>query len=163
MNRRTSSTQLIEQAIQGFLYYKSAEGLTDRTIDSYQRTLSQWSNYKGVLKITQITSRDIFAYLTYLRTDYVPHRFSGEVRNLSPKTIHNVWITLSSFFNWASKEYQFSNPMKEIPPPRFQDAPVTAFTEDEVRHMLKACLYTKDAETVYRRRFVMRRPTASRD
>jgi len=163
MNRRTSSTQLVERAIQGFLFYKSAEGLTDRTLDSYKRTLSQWADYTGTVKITQVVSRDILAYLTYLRTEYVPHRFSGEIRNLSSKTIRNVWITLSSFFNWASTEYQFANPMKEIPPPRFQSAPVSAFSEEEVRRMLKACLYTKDADTLFRRRFVMRRPTASRD
>lgn len=163
MNRRPSSTQLLEQSIKGFLYFKSAEGLTDRSLESYQRTLSQWAMHTGAIKITRITSRDIFTYLDYLRTDYVPHRFSGEIRALSPKTIRNVWITLSSFFNWASREYQITNPMRDIPPPRFQTAPVSPFTEDEVRRMLKACIYSKEADTTQRRRFVMRRPTANRD
>jgi integrase/recombinase XerD len=163
MNRRSSSTQLLEQSIKGFLYFKSAEGLTDRSLESYQRTLSQWAAHTGAVKITQITSREIFTYLNYLRTEYIPHRFSGEIRALSPKTIRNVWITLSSFFHWASKEYQLTNPMRNVPPPRFQTAPVSSFTEDEVRRMLKACINTKEADTNQRRRFVMRRPTANRD
>ena len=90
MNRRTSSIQFIEQAIKCFLYYKSVKRLTDRTIDSYQRNLSQWAAYERMIKITQITICDIFTYLTYLRTDFVPRRFRGEVRTLLSKTIRNV-------------------------------------------------------------------------
>jgi integrase/recombinase XerD len=153
--RRSSSSQLLEQAIKGFIYFKSAEGLTDRSLDSYQRTLSQWAAYMGMVKITQVTSHDIFTYLNYLRTEYIPHRFGGEIRALSPKTIRNVWITLSSFFSWASKEYQCINPMRDVPPPRFQTGPVSSFTEDEIRRMLKACMYSKEADTTQRRRFVM--------
>jgi hypothetical protein len=47
MNRRPSSTQLLEPAIKGFLNFKSAEGLTDRSLESYQRTLSQWAEHTG--------------------------------------------------------------------------------------------------------------------
>lgn len=33
----------------------------------------------------------------------------------------------------------------------------------EISHMLKACTYSKEADTTYRRQFVLRRPTANRD
>lgn len=163
MNRKPSSTQLVKEAIEGFLYYKSAEGLSDRSLDSYKRTLTQWAEYLGEIMVVRITSHEVNAYINYLRTEYVPRRFGGSLLPLSPKTIRNVWITLSSFFTWANKEYNFPNPMKEVPPPRFQKAPVDAFTEDEVRRMLKACLYTREADTNVRRKFVMRRPTGNRD
>jgi len=55
------------------------------------------------------------------------------------------------------------NPMKEVPGPRFQRAPVDCFIQDEVRKLIKACLYAKEADTNERRRFSMRRPTANRD
>ena len=29
-------------------------------------------------------------------------------------TLRNVWITLTSFYVWASKEYQISNPVKDV-------------------------------------------------
>lgn len=55
------------------------------------------------------------------------------------------------------------NPMKEVPGPRFQKAPVDSYTQEEVRKLIKACLYAKEADTQFRRKFVMRRPTANRD
>lgn len=53
--------------------------------------------------------------------------------------------------------------MKDIPAPRFQKAPVEPFTQDQVLRMLKACTYSREADTTDRRRFVMHRPTANRD
>jgi integrase/recombinase XerD len=70
---------------------------------------------------------------------------------------------LSSFFVWASKEYKFDNPMKDVPPPRFQKAPVDAYTQEDVRCMLKTFIYTKEADTTLRKRFAMHRATANRD
>ena len=53
--------------------------------------------------------------------------------------------------------------MRGVPPPRFQKVPVATFTQEDIRAMLKACLYSKEAETTFRRRFAMRQPTAKRD
>jgi hypothetical protein len=39
MNHSVSSTQFFDNAIASFLYFKSAEGLRDRSIDSYLRIL----------------------------------------------------------------------------------------------------------------------------
>jgi len=55
------------------------------------------------------------------------------------------------------------NLIKEIPAPRFQNAPIEPFTQDDVQRMLKVCIYSREADPVNRRRFVMRRPTANRD
>lgn len=39
MNHSTSSSKPVTKAISGFLYFKSAEGLSDRTLDLFNRTL----------------------------------------------------------------------------------------------------------------------------
>ena len=163
MNRSPSSSLPLKKAITGFLNYKTAEGLTVRSVDSYQRILHQWAEYVGDKKIDQLTDHDLNAYLVFMRTEYVPQRFGGDTRALSPKTLRNIWITLCSFFAWVKAEFHLDNPMKSVPAPRFQKAEVEPFTREEITRMLKACIYAREADTLARRRFVMRRPTANRD
>lgn len=98
-----------------------------------------------------------------MRTEYVPSRWSRDTRDLSPKTLRNIWITMCSFFRWANSEFHIESPMKNVPAPRFQKVESEPFTREEVSRMLKACTYSKEADTTYRRQFVMRRPTANRD
>jgi integrase/recombinase XerD len=163
MNHSRSSTQPFDKAITSFLYFKSAEGLRDRTIQAYQYILEQCLGHWGPVNVSTVTSQDVSEYLSWLRNEYVPKRYGGKTHPLSPKTLRNVWIAMSSFFVWASREYKISNPMKDVPPPRFQKTPVDTFNQEDVRSMLKACLYSKEADTTLRRRFAMRRPTANRD
>lgn len=163
MNRSSLCTQPFDKAITSFVFFKSAEGVLDKTIKTYQYLLNQCLEKWGSVDITKVQSRDISEYLSWLRTDYVPKRFNGKTHPLSPKSIRNVWIALSAFFTWASKEYSFDNPMKGVLPPRFQKMPVTIFTQDDIRAMLKACMYSKESDTSSRRRFAMRRPTGKRD
>jgi integrase/recombinase XerD len=163
MNRNTSGSFTLTKASTGFINYKTAEGLAQRTLYSYERTLVKWIEKMGDTPVTSVTSQDVNGYLTWLRTEYTPERLNGKTHPLSPKSIRNVWITLSSFFNWASREFKMKNPMKEVPPPRFKKTPVEPFTQEDVEHMLKACIYTREADTNMRHKFVMRRPTANRD
>lgn len=95
MNHSRASMQLLDKAIAGFLYFKSAEGLADRSLDSYQRILNQCVEYWGPVTVSKLSGQDVSAYLSWLRTDYVPKRYGGKTHALSPKTLRNVWITLS--------------------------------------------------------------------
>jgi len=79
------------------------------------------------------------------------------------KTIRNIWVTLSSFFSWKKMEFQIENPVKNILAPKFPKTVTEPYTQDEFERMIKACTYSREAETVRRKRFVMRRPTANRD
>jgi len=153
----------LNNAIVGFVNHKLAEGLTDRSVSSYERLLTKWVIHTGDIDIYQVASRDIRSYLAWLRTDYQPRRFNGQTHPLSPKTIRNIWVTLASFFKWATMEFSIPNPMDGIPAPRFQQAPVKAFTKAEVELMLKACAYTREADTTFRRSYTYHRPTARRD
>jgi integrase/recombinase XerD len=163
MNLRSSGSLVLSKAIQGFISFKSAEGLSDRTVDSYDRLLQKWLEQVGEREIRKITAAEITGYLSWLRTEYTPHRFSGKNEPLSPKTLRNVWVTLCSFFAWAARELQIANVMKDVPAPKFKVAPVDPFNQADVQAMLKVCLYSKEVQPGNRKGFVMRLPYGHRD
>jgi integrase/recombinase XerD len=147
MNRRPLNSLPLQKAITGFVNYKIAEGLSERSVHSCRRILEHWAEFAGNKNVAQFTDHDINSYLVYMRTEYVPSRWSGDTRNLSPKTLRNIWITMCSFFRWANSEFHIESPMKNVPPPRFQKVEIEPFTREEVSRMLKACTYSKEADT----------------
>ena len=162
MNHTPSGSLILSKAIPFFLNYKTAEGLSARTIDSYERTLSKWLAYQGDDEISAITKQEITAYLSWLHTDYVPKRFNGKNHPLSPKTLRNIWVTLSSFYSWAKLEFEIPNPMESILAPRFKINPVEPFKQDEVETMLKVCLHSREVHPGNRRNFFMRLANGTR-
>jgi len=163
MNHRPPGLETVK-AIQGFVQFKSAEGLSVRTIESYSHDLQQWLEYQGAMNVVKVTPQQLRQYLTYLLTEYVPRRITGnnDVK-LSPKTVRNVWVTLSSFFHWAGDEFQIPNPMKMVPAPKFETPPVEPFRREEIEAILKVCDYCQEAKTNDRHKFTMRRVTRFRD
>jgi len=123
MNRSSSGLSL-SKALVGFLNSKAAEGLSPRTLTNYEFRLKQWIDFAGAPRVESVTPQDIREYLVWLRTEYRPCRYNGDRRPLSPKTIRNAYITLSSFFTWAVQEFDLANPMRRVPAPKFQPAPV---------------------------------------
>ncbi len=164
LNQRSTGLS-VAKALTGFLQYKSAEGLAPVTVTGYERDLRLWIEYQGDRDIGQIRSQHIVAFLTYLRTDYVPRRIAGDnSQKLTPKTIYNIYVSLASFFTWASREFQLENPVKGVPRPRVPaDPPVEPFKKEEVEALIKACDFSQEAVTDRRRKFIMPRPTAKRD
>jgi integrase/recombinase XerD len=126
----------LSQCIEGFILYKSAEGLRPRTLQSYRRYLDRWAeNLKDPL-VEKITPKDVRQYLDFMRNDYVPQRISGNKKPLSPKSIRNIWMMLSSFFTWATVEFQIPNPMDQVPAPRYKLPPVEPFKKEETEVIL---------------------------
>jgi len=72
MNRNPSGL-LFSLCIDGFVKYKTAEGLSQRTVDSYEWVLRKWMEKIDDQPIVKITSADVLNYMTYLRTEYIPH------------------------------------------------------------------------------------------
>ena len=155
MNQRSTGLS-VAKALIGFLQYKSAEGLAPVTVTGYERDLKLWIEYQGDMDVGAIRSQDIVAFLSYLRTDYVPRRIAGDnSRKLTPKTVYNIYISLASFYTWASREFGVENPMKAIPRPRVPaDAPVQPFKKEEVEALIKACDFCEEADTERRRKYV---------
>jgi integrase/recombinase XerD len=162
MNRRPQSLS-ISLAIQGFVQFKSAEGLSPRSIKAYEQHLKVWAEYCGDKEVRQITSQDILAYLSWLRTDYQPRRLSGKTHCLSNKTLRNIWVTLSSFFGWAQAEFNIPNPMQNVPAPRYQKAQIEPFSKEEVEALLRACEARVESRPSNRQAFTMQRSNTRRD
>jgi integrase/recombinase XerD len=99
----------------------------------------------------------------WLRTDYQPRRITRNREALASKTIHNFYISLCAFFTWAKRELDLPNPIKAIPAPKFEQAPIEPFTKEEVEALLKACEQCNEAKTTDRRKYIMRRATGRRD
>ena len=164
MNQRPQGLN-VSKAMTGFLQYKSAEGLAPVTVDGYRRDLKLWMEYQGDLDIAKINSQHILSFLIYLRTEYVPRRIAGDnSRKLAPKTVYNIYVSLASFFTWASREFNLPSPMKNVPRPRVpEDAPVEPFKKEEVELLIKACDFCEEAVTDRRHKFIMQRSTGKRD
>ena len=169
MNRSTpGSTKLntslsLVKSIDGFLKFKTAEGLSQRTIASYEYMLNHWLKYIGDRSVSEIQASDLTGYMAWLRTEYKPVRFNGSKEPLSAKSIRNVWVTFRSFFGWLHVEFKYTNPAIEITAPKFQTHPVETFTKEDVEKILKACVFSRESQTEERKKFVMRRPSANRD
>jgi integrase/recombinase XerD len=163
MNRRPPGLQ-VEKTIQGFLQFKAAAGLSKRTIESYASDLRMWLEYQGDTEIARITHLELRQYLNYMLNEYRPRRLTGDNDiPLSPKTVRNIWVTLSALFRWVSEEFDTPNPMKKVVAPKFERRPVDPFSQEDVEALLKACDYCEEAKTDARRKFSMRRATALRD
>jgi len=163
MNRKSSGFLFLSRAITGFLQYKAAEGLSPNTIHSYQHDLELWMEYTTDIPLAKIDAASLKNDFVWLRTDYKPRRITANPAGLSPKTIRNFYISLSAFFTWAGRELELPNPLKSVPAPKYEDAPVEPFSKEQVEALLKACEYSREARPLDRRTFIMRRWTAKRD
>jgi integrase/recombinase XerD len=164
MNHRSTGLQATK-AVQGFLQYKQAEGLSAATIFNYQRELKLWMETMGDKDIGLITSDDLLSFINFMRTEYVPRRITGgNDRKLSDKTVYNFYVSLSALFTWATNEFEIPNPMKKVPRPRVpEDPPVEPLKREEIDRLLKACDTCAEADPRDRRKFIMRRSTGRRD
>ncbi len=118
MNRRPSGLSA-SKALTGFLRYKRAEGIAQRTVVGYEHDLKLWIEHQGDLDMAGARAQHILSFLSYLRTDHVPRRIAGDNSlKLSPKTVYNIYVSLASFFRWASCEFRLENPVKGVPRPR---------------------------------------------
>jgi hypothetical protein len=61
MNHPPSGSLFLSKAIPGFINYKTAEGLTLRTIDSHERLLNKWLEHIGDQQIGKINTQDVSA------------------------------------------------------------------------------------------------------
>lgn len=162
MNHRSPGLSF-KKAIEGYQKYKVAEGLSPRTIEAYQHYFHQWLNHMGDMLIKDISTEHITDYLGWYRTTYVPIRFSNSTVPLSPKTIRNAWIAFRSLWRWLNEEFGYENVVAKVKPPKFHPTEIKPYTKEELECMLISCKYTKVSETVFRKKFKMQRPSATRD
>lgn len=155
----------LSRAIEGFLYYKAASGLTQSTINDYNYSLGKLAEYLQDPLISEITSKDLDRFFLYLRENLLVTRAAitpVQPRKLSPKTLLNIWGACSVFFKWVEREFNLANPFK-IERPRARTKPISPFTKEEVEALFKACDTSKVAHSNRRKSWVVTRPTKKRD
>lgn len=141
----------LSRAIDGFLLHKAAEGRSQTTLANYRIFLDKLLHYLGNVPFQGITLDDLRRFFAMLGQ-------SG----LSPKSVQNIHLCLSSFYSWAMAEGLYGeNPIKRIARPRADPPAIEPFTKDEINALLKALARSapwRDRPTIHNKR-----PTADRD
>jgi len=116
-------------ALDGYWLSKS-RNLSEHTISDYTVTFRRFGQWVRNADVEKITAKHINAFLTHLTDDL----------ELSAKTVLNAWIALSSFWTWAHDELGVRHVVQDgVEKPSAKSPPPSAYTEDEVRSLLKAC------------------------
>jgi site-specific recombinase XerD len=89
MNHRPRVLNSIN-AINSFLQYKLAEGLSPATIFNYERDLKPWLEHMGADDFGKITPAKLLEFLNYLRSEFEPRRITGRE---GPKLSDSRWPT----------------------------------------------------------------------
>jgi len=154
---------LLSKAIEGYFFDKSAV-YSKNTLASYVYVYRNLVDYLGDKDIEAVTPEDLTAFITHIRTDYIPIRFGGDTSPLSNAGVDLHWKGTRSLFKWASETLGFKRPDLNMPRPKFKRPHVRPFTEDDIRKLIRHCDYTVDkSHRGASAPFRQRRPTAKRD
>ena len=109
-----------------FIKAKTADGLSNATIESYCYALKDYYQWLTKNSITEATSDDVADYMIYLRG-----------RNYSASTLRDKWTVLYAYYNWCVKNnLRRENPVQTKKPPLPKEK-ARCFTDDEVAKILK--------------------------
>jgi len=121
-----------------FLASKKVEGCSEKTLNSYALTLSQFLISHNKI-VENITTDDIRYYL-------VRYQYDRKISNL---TIDNMRRIFSSFFTWLTdEEYIHRNPTKKIKKIRHEQKVKKPYTEEELELIRDACQNIRDLAIV---------------
>lgn len=144
----------IESAIEGY-WLEKERNFSKATVDDYALTFRRLVEFLSTRQeFEAITSHQIKLFLNYTQSD----------RNLSQKSLANVWIALSSLWTWAEKELKIEHALRgKVERPKFRRAVIEPYTQIEVQAILQACGQTKTWRSRAGRAARSERPTAARD
>jgi len=116
-----------EDKLQIYLVVKKLEGLSIRTLKSYNREILKFANYLRK-PLATVTSMDLRMYL------------AQRCKNLKPSTTNTHSYILKSFFGWLlAEEYIPKNPMLKIKATKEPGRLRHALTVDEVEILRQKC------------------------
>jgi len=146
----------ISRASKGFLFYKEADGASPNTLASYGRNLDRFARFCATLDVHQVAEVEpdhIRRYLYDLRAN----------GHLAAKTVKNHWVTLSSFWTWATDTLNVPHIVRKVPCPKAPPPEIIPLTKDEIVALLEATDHAKRYKTTRRRAVKRKRIEASRD
>ena len=154
---------LLSKAIQGFENFSFAGAVAPGTVVGYLHSLGLFQKRVGDVEVGRLDISQLRDFLAWLRTDYRPRRFGGGTHPLSPKTLRNHWVVLSSFFDWLHREFGYDDLMIRCRRLKFKRAPVRPFPGEQIEALLEVAARTEEVRQEDKRTFAPRRPTARRD
>ena len=95
---------LLSEAIKVYIQAKKADGLTERTLTCYQRTLSYLLAFLGDRAVDSITANDLRAWLAELRERKAQASNSAREAVLSVFTIASYITMTKAFFHWLTAD-----------------------------------------------------------
>lgn len=112
-----------------YLVCKKIEGLSEQTLATYMRMLRIF--FREIRKpAEQITTNEIRVYLFSYQ----------QSRGCSNRSLDKYRSYLASFFSWATNEgYLQRNPMRTIPPIKYEKKPRQNLTQLELEHLRMSC------------------------
>ncbi len=127
-----------EDAIKEFeIYLSSVKNYSDNTLESYIRTLNEYSNYLIESKSARNKDNSLFKFSVRAPQNYVSH-----LKNLDYKasSINQHVSALSSFYQFLVKEELFDyNPFDDIDTPKRAKKLPDLIKEDEIKALFNAC------------------------
>jgi len=126
-------------AVEGYPLDKIASGKSPHTIEDYRSSFKKLLVYfKDDPPIDSIDRDQLVAFFAWLQEDYVSDP-DGVVRRssgpLSPKSVLNIHIALSSLWTWATDEgFAPSHIVRTIEPPPAHSATCRPLSDTARRH-----------------------------
>lgn len=123
-----------EDLISKFIEAKRIEGCSEKTLNYYQKTITDMLSVTGK-EVMHITTEDLRKYLT----DY------QETRKISKVTVDNVRRILSSFFSWLEDEdYILKSPVRRIHKVKTTSTVKETYTDEALEQMRDSCTELRD-------------------
>lgn len=144
----------LDYAIEGYWLAKRRDFSTN-TVNDYSLTFRRLTEFVGRTRdLKDVSSDDINRFLNHLRDDL----------ELSPKSILNAWIALSSFWTWVERDLGLSHVIRgKVNRPRPRRRLSASYTEAEIRDLLAACEKCAGWDRVHGQRLEVKRPSMLRD
>lgn len=143
----------LSAVLKGYWLDKELE-FSPNTVRQYQYVFRYLVDFLGDVEFAHITSDDIRRFLLWLRNE----------REVSKRTVHDYWITLSSLWTWAATELQVEHIIRnKVAQPSYNKKVVEPFTVDEVRQIFKVTDETAEWVTRSGKSAKSKRSTAERD
>lgn len=143
----------LDTALEGYWLARKRD-FSPATVKDYTRTFTRLIGHLGPdHPIEQITPAHIHTFLD-----------AEAARGLSPKTLLNLWIALSSLWTWTETALHLPHIIRSgVPRPKAKQRAIQPYTQAEVRALLSACDTAAGWDSVNGRRVHAKRPTALRD
>lgn len=143
----------ISTVIDGYWLDRKRE-FSPHTYRNYTQTFADFLTFVGDVEFGTITARDIKRFLTYLVDE----------RRYTKRSLYTAWVRLSSLWTWAEGELGTPHIIRgQVAAPRYTEALIEPFTQDEVKALLTAAEYGKPWQTRTGKTVQSKRPTVDRD